>query len=884
MKKKRGLIILLLVSILLSGSGVFFGNNEVYAAKTADDVVIVLDPGHDGTHAGASHYGYKEHELVYKIASYCKEELEKYDGVKVYMTRTTNACPYSGTSTSDCMKKRAEYAKNVDADVFISFHLNASENGSIHGASVYYPNNNYYPTFGTEGKKLATNILTELTNLGISQWGQGLYIRNSENNTRYPDGSLADYLGVIRNAKMHGIPAVLIEHAFLSNHSDVTTYLNSDEKLQKIGIADATAIAQYYGLTEGEEGDSEDSSDDTSEETLPERTLVKKEDGKWYCITNGGLDHYTGVVPYYGSLYYVYDGVLDWNYTGLAENEEGLWYVNKGKVDVTKFGLVYHNGTWYNVREGYVDTSYSNLVSYNGTLYYVKNGIIDWTYSDIVPYKNQWYYIKNATINWNYTGLAHGYTGWWYIKNGKVDFTKNGLVQYNGTWYNVVDGYLDWSYNGLVKYNGTLYYVKNGSIDWKYSGIAEYGKKSYYIKNATINWNYTGLAQGSTGWWYIKNGKVDTTKNGLVYYNGTWYNVVDGYLDWSYSGLVEYNGTLYYVYKGSINWNSSNIVQYNDESYYIKNATIAWNYTGLAKGDSGWWYVKNGKVDTTKNGLVYYNGNWYNVVDGYLDWSYSSLVKYNGTWYYVKNGQIDWKYTDVVSYNGKRFYVRNGSIDWNYTGIAGNSERKWYVRKGIVDTTYNGVITQDGVTYTVIEGQALENGTAIMGNSSVTVDQMVAYYNARATYPAYYATSDAPDIRTFCQIYLEECAAEGVKAEVAFGQAMLETGFLRYGGQVDISQYNFAGLGAVDGGTSGASFSDVRTGIRAQVQHLKAYACDDSLNNACVDPRFKYVTRGCAPYVEWLGIQENPYGKGWASEEKYGFTIRNNYIEKLLNT
>ena len=32
-----------------------------------------------------------------------------------------------------------------------------------------------------------------------------------------------------------------------------------------------------------------------------------------------------------------------------------------------------------------------------------------------------------------------------------------------------------------------------------------------------------------------------------------------------------------------------------------------------------------------------------------------------------------------------------------------------------------------------------------------------------------------------------------------------------------------------------------------------------------VDPRFKYVARGSAPYVEWLGILENPQGKGWAA-------------------
>ena len=120
---------------------------------------------------------------------------------------------------------------------------------------------------------------------------------------------------------------------------------------------------------------------------------------------------------------------------------------------------------------------------------------------------------------------------------------------------------------------------------------------------------------------------------------------------------------------------------------------------------------------------------------------------------------------------------------------------------------------------------------------------------------------------------MSECAMEGVKVEVAFAQAMKETNFLRYGGDVSIEQYNFAGIGATGGGEPGCSFPNVQTGIRAQVQHLKAYASNEPLNNPCVDPRFKYVERGTAMYTEWLGINENPYGKGWALAKDYGHQI-----------
>ena len=71
-------------------------------------------------------------------------------------------------------------------------------------------------------------------------------------------------------------------------------------------------------------------------------------------------------------------------------------------------------------------------------------------------------------------------------------------------------------------------------------------------------------------------------------------------------------------------------------------------------------------------------------------------------------------------------------------------------------------------------------------------------------------------------------------------------------------------------------------GIRAQVQHLKAYGSLDKLINQCVDPRFNLVSRGSAKYVEWLGKKENPTGSGWATSKNYGHDIVN-MIKVLLN-
>ena len=179
-------------------------------------------------------------------------------------------------------------------------------------------------------------------------------------------------------------------------------------------------------------------------------------------------------------------------------------------------------------------------------------------------------------------------------------------------------------------------------------------------------------------------------------------------------------------------------------------------------------------------------------------------------------------------------------------------------------------VSENDVQETIAEGQY-----PIMGTSPVTAEQLVSYFkSAGVSYPSEeLGEGGADSIETFATMYCEEAAAEGVRPEVAFVQTMKETGWLQFGGDVSVNQFNFAGLGTTGGGVPGNSYPDVRTGIRAQVQHLKAYATTEPLNQECVDERYEYVLKGCAPYVEWLGQKENPAGTGWATAEKYGDSI-----------
>ena len=173
------------------------------------------------------------------------------------------------------------------------------------------------------------------------------------------------------------------------------------------------------------------------------------------------------------------------------------------------------------------------------------------------------------------------------------------------------------------------------------------------------------------------------------------------------------------------------------------------------------------------------------------------------------------------------------------------------------------------------ENDQTENSYTIMGETSSTEEQMIKNFQRSGyEYPAEeLEKGGAGDLAVFCKIIKEEAEAEGVRAEVLFVQAMKETGWLQFGGDVKITQFNFGGLGATGNGEPGETFPDVRTGLRAQVQHLKAYASEEDLVNECVDTRFTYVTRNCAPYVEWLGSQENPNHVGWAASERYGYEL-----------
>jgi putative cell wall-binding protein len=169
--------------------------------------------------------------------------------------------------------------------------------------------------------------------------------------------------------------------------------------------------------------------------------------------------------------------------------------------------------------------------------------------------------------------------------------------------------------------------------------------------------------------------------------------------------------------------------------------------------------------------------------------------------------------------------------------------------------------------------------TPIMSQPVATAEQMAAWYAStgkRANLPL--------SIEDLARLFLEEGAVEGVRGDIAFAQSILETGYFTFpsGGQVRSSHNNYGGLGAVDGGNNPNRFPSPRIGVRAQIQHLRAYGdrtvTVSNLANPLVSPRFHLVSpKGKAPAWENLG------GGAWASDPRYAAKILSIYGKILAH-
>ncbi len=237
------------ISIIMTAiSSAFFG---IASAEGSDDeLVILLDPGHGGLDVGAinTSAGLYESEINLKIAIACRDYLERYDNVSVYMTHTG----VRSSQGSAQLLSRVNVIEEVDADIFISLHINSADDDTAKGSEVYVPYTTYKDEYNKNCTELAEKILENLTSLGLTSRGVKTKTSGSSNYV-HEDGTTeaGDYYYVVREPiRRFGIPGILVEHAFIGGDAE---FLDSDEELTALGEADARAIAEYYGLELSEE-------------------------------------------------------------------------------------------------------------------------------------------------------------------------------------------------------------------------------------------------------------------------------------------------------------------------------------------------------------------------------------------------------------------------------------------------------------------------------------------------------------------------------------------------------------------------------------------------------------------------------------------------------
>lgn len=878
---------------------------DEFSRHATGGMTICLDPGHGGSDSGATAFGAKESNLTLKIAQYCKEELAKYD-VNVVMTRTTDT-RLSEEAAMD-LKNRVEVAKKAGASYFISIHINSAQNSAAHGAEVYYPNTSGNKNLSTNGQNLAKAIQKQLTALGL--YDRGIKIRNYTDGTTSsnPNSSDQDYYGVIRYAKQANITGLIVEHCFISNKEEFDKYLGSDAKLQQLGIADAKGIVSALGLQ----------AKNAHIDALAAENRNVLADGTYTISTllnsNYVLDVKDGHTNN-GANIQLYENndtaAQQFNVSHDSQGYVTFTNVKSGKVLDLSDAVVRNggniqqyksNGTraqkWIVKRDGdgyiiisalnsnyvldlhnAVVNNYRNiqLYSYNGTnaqrwniTKYVskeqrinnlaaqnKNTLADGVY-EICSVKN-----SNYALDVNSASTSNGANVQLYLRNGtqaqafKVSHDSQGFV----TFTNISSGKVI-DLDGAITKNGRNIhqYASNGTRAQKW--IVQQSGSGYSIVSAID----TSFALD------IRNGFVYSGSNIQLYKSNN-----TAAQQWTFNKYVTER-------ERCDSYASQNKGRMPDGVYYIKNQNVGYALDvadgSLYAGANVQLYSLNRtnaqkwKITHDSTGYV----SFQNVGSGmYLTASGSGRTAnvyqqrqtndYNQKWIVMfdnnQNLRIVSALNSTMVLDVKDGKIRRCSNIQLYTSNNSNAQ-KWVFE--YINTNATGGLMQ------------------IMGTSQTTVAQMVRYYNANAsgydTFKAKYngkyngvlAKGGASTINQFAQIFYEEATAEGVRAEVAFTQCMKETGFLKYGGDVLPNQYNFAGIGAT-GAVHGASFSNVRMGVRAQIQHLKAYGSISPLTNPCVDPRFNLVKRGSAQYVEWLGIKENPNGYGWAASKSYGHDI-----------
>ena len=791
--------------------------SDAVALSRATGRPIALDPGHsdglEGRDPGATYFGLKEGDLAWATAMYAKKYLEKW-GVQVVVVR--------GEHEDPSIKTRVQRAVDANACAIISLHYNAGQ-ASATGSEVLVPHDvSYNHDLYVAGQDLASKVNYYLRNkAGIVTRGDGATERGYNDkygSDYYENGDESDYYGIVRYARQKGILGVIIEHQFISNPAHAAEFkdLGDNSKVDYIGWADAWAIWEMYS------SDTWWSMSSVSAVQQGNDVILKP---VLTGVVTGATFTYSYVGPD-GSKVTVASNTSDTSATfSLPTSGRYTLYITTKSSDGQEItrqmqfdATVKEQPGWRKVADG-------------------------WKYADTqgTPYVSCWLQDSDGWHYFDARGIA--VSGWFTTPNGKVWYF-DAAAPHNAAalGQRTISGksyYFD-EVNGLVKNNwihwpddSWSWATEDGSLQAGWKRMPN-GKWFYFDSNNNYRATF-GLMSDGYQKYYID---VD---HGLI--SGGWISLADGNWAWANS-----DGSLYVGWKHMPNgkW-----------FYFDENATYPLMKTGIFATSSGSYYVdvNNGM---TSNGWVALSNNiwawaqssgalasgWFNTPNGktwYFDPTTTEhgalfgLQSINGSYYYFDENNGLLRNQDVTLPDGRVVHADTYGV-LNIKPTDTNNGRG-----GNVDSN-NGGDNRDANNTPADNDSPIEptrgnfsDRTSVLGAPLVTKEDLQRDFIKRvgSAYPAVYAEKGAATGTDFVNQLWQAAIDEGVRPELLYAQVMIETGNLRFGGDVLPEQCNFGGMGATGNGAHGLSFDTVLKGLRAQALHLRAYAGYEPLT---VDP------------------------------------------------
>lgn len=436
--------------------------------------VIVIDPGHCNKHPGARGNGLKEEVVVLDIAEACKEALEEYGDVIVYMTREDGSCP-STNGLGDDLLSRNNYAQFLGADFLVSMHINAGGSSGANVLTAY--KSGYHDNIRKETQAFGKIVLAQLKSIGIAN--RGLLLRKSGTGNRYSNGSLADYYSIVRHGVLQNLPSVIIEHGYITSASDCNKFFKTKAKRQKVGQADAKAIISYFDLSKKViNGSFQEEGNATYYLNSNKKKVAGwvKEDGKWYYFDENDGTQKTGFITVGEDMFYLKPST--------GEMITGWFTVDGNKYLAKGNGTLVRNQMHSDGKANYLFDSKGRqlkkgLHTLEGYTYYVnsKKNVV----TGVQKVSGKYYLFDTETGRMLY-GYQKQSGKYYYLDPDTGVMARKKIVEIDGAKYYF--GSNGVRVTGWVSYQGSKYYFNNTSGKMT-TGWKKINGKYYYFAKST---------------------------------------------------------------------------------------------------------------------------------------------------------------------------------------------------------------------------------------------------------------------------------------------------------------------------------------------------------------------------------------------------------------